>query len=59
LGRVLREIERQVEQPTGELKKLLAIAHRIHAQQRHDKNKITTVRGKSEAIIVKLLFRIR
>jgi IS5 family transposase len=43
LGRVLREIERQVEQPTGELRKLLATAHRIHAQQRHDKNKIYSV----------------
>ena len=43
LGRVLREIERQVEQPTGELNKLLATAHRIHAQQRHDKNKIYSV----------------
>jgi IS5 family transposase len=43
LGRVLREIERQVEQPTGELQKLLATAHRIHAQQRHDKNKIYSV----------------
>jgi IS5 family transposase len=43
LGRVLREIERQVEQPTGELQKLLQTAHRIHAQQRHDKNKIYSV----------------
>ena len=43
LGRVLREIERQVEQPTVELEKLLATAHRIHAQQRHDKNKIYSV----------------
>ena len=43
LGRVLREIERQVEQPTGELQKLLATAHRIHQQQRHDKNKIYSV----------------
>lgn len=43
LGRVLREIERQVEQPTGALSKLLTTAHRIHAQQRHDKNKIYSV----------------
>jgi len=43
LGRVLREIERQAKQPTGELQKLLATAHRIHAQQRHDKNKIYSV----------------
>src|SRR5579859_4785838 len=43
LGRVLREIERQVKLPTGELQKLLATAHRIHAQQRHDKNKIYSI----------------
>jgi IS5 family transposase len=43
LGRVLREIERQVEQPTGELQKLLETAHRVHAQQRNDKNKIYSV----------------
>jgi IS5 family transposase len=43
LGRVLREIERQVEQPTGELQKLLETAHKIHAQQRHDKKKIYSV----------------
>ena len=43
LGRVLREIERQVEQPAVELEKLLATAHRIHAQQRHGKNKIYSV----------------
>jgi IS5 family transposase len=43
LGRVLREIELQVEQPTDELQKLLATAHRIHAQQLNDKNKIYSV----------------
>jgi IS5 family transposase len=43
LGRVLREIERQVEQPAGELKKLLETAHKVHAQQRHDKKKIYSV----------------
>ena len=43
LGRVIREIERQVEKPTGELKKLLDTAHGIHTQQRHDKNKIYSV----------------
>jgi len=43
LGRVLREIERQVQPPTGELQTLLATARRIHAQQRHDKNKIYSV----------------
>jgi transposase, IS5 family len=43
LGRVMREIERQVEQPTGALQNLLATAHRIHAQHRNDKNKIYSV----------------
>jgi len=43
LWRVLREIERPAEQPTGALNKLLAAAHRTHAQRRHDKNKIYSV----------------
>jgi IS5 family transposase len=43
LGRVVREIERQVTSPSEELAKLLATAHRIHAQQRHDKDKVYSV----------------
>jgi len=43
LGRVMREIERQVEIPSPKLAKLLETAHRIYAQQRHDKNKIYSV----------------
>ena len=43
LGRVVREIERQVTEPSEKLAKLLATAHRIHAQQRHDKNKVCSV----------------
>jgi IS5 family transposase len=43
LGRVLREIERQIQTPTNELRQLLETAHRIHAQQKHDKNKIHSV----------------
>lgn len=43
LGRVVREIERQVSQPSEKLSQLLATAHRIHAQQRHDKNKVYSV----------------
>jgi IS5 family transposase len=43
LGRVMREIERQVETPSNKLDKLLQTAHRIYAQQRHDKNKIYSV----------------
>lgn len=43
LGRVLRQIERQVSEPSEKLSQLLATAHRIHAQQRHDKNKVYSV----------------
>jgi IS5 family transposase len=43
LGRVMREIERQVTKPTEKVAKLLAKAHCIHAQQRHDKNKVYSV----------------
>ena len=43
LGRVTREIERQVTQPSDKLAKLLETAHRICAQQRHDKNKVYSV----------------
>lgn len=43
LGRVVREIERQVSSPSKKLSQLLATAHRIHAQQRHDKNKVYSV----------------
>ena len=43
LGRVVREIERQVTKPTEKLAKLLETARRIHAQQRRDKNKVYSV----------------
>jgi IS5 family transposase len=43
LGRVVREIERQVTEPTKELATLLATARRIHAQQMQDKNKVYSV----------------
>ena len=43
LGRVVREIERQVTEPSEKLARLLATAHRIHVQQRHDKNKVYSV----------------
>ncbi len=43
LGRVVREIERQAETPSSKLAKLLETAHRIHLQQKHDKNKIYSV----------------
>ncbi|MDR5727068.1 MAG: IS5 family transposase, partial [Terriglobia bacterium] len=43
LGRVVRQIERQAETPSSKLAKLLETAHRIHLQQKHDKNKIYSV----------------
>ena len=43
LGRVTREIERQATEPSEKLSQLLETAHRIHTQQRHDKNKVYSV----------------
>jgi IS5 family transposase len=43
LGRVMREIERKVTEPSEKLAKLLKTAHQIHAQQRNDKNKVYSV----------------
>jgi IS5 family transposase len=43
LGRVMREIERQTTEPSTRLAKLLETAHRIHEQQRQDKNKVYSV----------------
>jgi len=53
LGRVMREIERQVTEPTGKLAKLLETARRIHAQQRHDKNKVYSVHESETQCIAK------
>ncbi len=53
LGRVVREIERQVSQPSEQLSRLLATAHRIHAQQRHDKNKVYSVHESEVECIAK------
>jgi transposase, IS5 family len=43
LGRVTREIERKVTEPSEKLFKLLATARRIYGQQRRDKNKVYSV----------------
>lgn len=40
LGRVMREIERQTAEPSPRLAKLLDTAHRVHAQNKRDKNKV-------------------
>lgn len=43
LGRVIRDIERKCPAPDSGLKDLLEISHRIHKQERKDKNKIYSV----------------
>ena len=40
LGRVIRDIQRKSKTPSEQLQSLLSRAQAIHAQQRHDKNKI-------------------
>ena len=40
LGRVIRDIERKRPKPDADLKDLLAMARRLHAQERHTKNKL-------------------
>jgi len=49
----MREIERQVTEPTEKLAKLLETARRIHAQQRHDKNKVYSVHESEVECIAK------
>ncbi|BCT69125.1 IS5 family transposase [Nitrosospira sp. NRS527] len=60
LGRVIRDIERKVVlqqteagQEHAELKRLLEIAKRIHAQQRHDKGKVYSVHAPEVECIAK------
>jgi len=43
LGRVIRDIERKCPDPDPVLSELLSTSRRIHAQQRHDKNKVYSV----------------
>jgi transposase, IS5 family len=43
LGRVIREVQRQTEEPSVKLDKLLQTAHRIYEQKRQDKDKIYSV----------------
>ena len=43
LGCVIREVERQTQEPSVKLDKLLQTAHRIYKQQRQDKDKIYSV----------------
>lgn len=61
LGRVIRDIERKVAQraesgqplPPDKLGRLLEIARRIHAQQRHDKGKVYSVHAPEVECIAK------
>ena len=53
LGRVIREIERKCMHPDPELKDLLDIAQRIHAQERKSKNKVYSVHEPHVACIAK------
>jgi IS5 family transposase len=43
LGRVIRDIERKVPDPGEETGDLLALARRLHVQERHDKGKLYSV----------------
>jgi len=40
LGRVIRDIRRNEPNPDASLENLLSLAERLHAQKRHDKNKL-------------------
>lgn len=58
LGRVIRDIERKLENQQGatehpKLNRLLEIAKRIHAQQRHDKGKVYSVHAPEVECIAK------
>ena len=53
LGRVIREILRQVPAPTGLLQRLLVTAKRIHVQQRSDQNKFYSVHEPEVCCIAK------
>lgn len=56
LGRVMRDIERHLVRkpnPHAHLAELLGIAHRIHAQQRHDKHKLYSVHAPEVECIAK------
>ena len=56
LGRVMRDIERRLARRPelhARLAELLGIAHRIHAQQRHDKHKLYSVHAPEVECIAK------
>ena len=53
LGRVLRDIARQAPSGDAQLARLLALAERIHSQQRHDKKKVYSVHAPEVECIAK------
>lgn len=53
LGRVLRDVERKLSEPSDKFKQLLTNAKRIHAQKREDKNKLYSVHAPEVECIAK------
>lgn len=53
LGRVLRDVERKLSEPSDKFKQLLTNAKRIHAQKRDDKNKLYSVHAPEVECIAK------
>ncbi len=53
LGRVLRDVDRKLPEPSDKFKKLLTNAKRIHAQKRDDKNKLYSVHAPEVECIAK------
>ncbi len=53
LGRVLRDVERKLPEPSENLKQLLTNAKRIHTQKRDDKNKLYSVHAPEVECIAK------
>ena len=53
LGQVMRDLERKTPKPDAELARLLALAERIHTQQRHGKQKVYSVHAPEVECIAK------
>ena len=53
LGRVMRDLGRKAGETDAELERLLALAERIHTQQRHDKKKVYSVHAPEVECIAK------
>ncbi len=53
LGRVMRDLKRKAPEGDAELARLLALAERIHTQQRHDKKKVYSVHAPEVECIAK------